>query len=52
MNVDLLPIPHDAMQRLAENMRASIERMLPEDHDCPYPLQGAVNIRLPFEEDE
>jgi hypothetical protein len=51
MSVDLLPIPHDAMLRLAENMRASIERMLPPDHDCPYPLQGGVNIPLPFEED-
>lgn len=24
----------------------------PSDVDCPYPLEGAVNVPLPFEEDK
>jgi hypothetical protein len=27
------------------------DSLLPPDRDCPYPLQGAVNVPLPFEED-
>ena len=38
-------------ERIAAAMGRTIEAMLPPDWDCPYPLDGGVNVRLPFEED-
>lgn len=38
------------MERIGRNVARAIEALLPADHDCPYPLVGAVNVPLPFEE--
>ena len=37
-------------ERIAAAMQPAIDAMLPPDWDCPYPLDGAVNVPLPFEE--
>ena len=41
-----------AVDRMLEPMPDWMLALLPEDRDCPYPLQGGVNVPLPFEEDE
>lgn len=38
------------IDRMLEPMPDWMLAMLPEDSDCPYPMEGAVNVPLPFEE--
>jgi hypothetical protein len=41
----------EQMEQIGRAVSHAVDRLLPPDWDCPYPLVGAVNVRLPFEED-
>lgn len=46
MNLDVA-----VLRGIAARMGVVIDSLRPVDADCPYPLNGAVNVPLPFEED-